>query len=145
MNVFFSNVSPLYHPHPISHHQYPSVSSALPSPFFPRTDLFPSPLVPSLSPRSLPKPSPTSSSGIEPFSSSTFWRSGSGGYDERSGKWVSIDSSSGANVGRSGERMCCIDQLAVAPYAGVAHKCASWVKLVLGTGRRSKDPRSYLP
>ena len=44
--------------------------------------------------------------GAAPVAVTADCRSESGGYDDKSGKEVSIDSSSGVNVGRMGERMC---------------------------------------
>ena len=81
--------------HPTSHHQYPLFSSILPSPLLPTILRFP-PLVPITNPRSLPNPSP---------SLFVFGMLGCGG------KCVSIDSSSGVNVGRIGERMCYLSAL----------------------------------
>ena len=76
--------------HPTSHHQYPLFSSILPSPLRPTILRFP-PLVPITNPLPLPNPSP-----------SLFVL----GLVVCGGKCVSIDSSSGVNVGRIGERMC---------------------------------------
>ena len=95
--------------HPTSHHQYPLFSSILPSPLLPIILRFP-PLVPTTNPRSLPNPSPCLFE---------FEVLGCGG------KCVSIDSSSGVNVGRIGERICYLSDLFLHRWKGCFEWCTS--------------------
>ena len=88
--TIFDGKDPTPQAHPTSHHQYPLFSSILPSPLLPIILRFP-PLVPITNPLSFPNPSPF------------LFVSGLLGCG---GKWVSMDSSSGVNVGRIGERIC---------------------------------------